>query len=149
MRRLTAAGDTIVEVLIAMAVVSLILGGAFVTTHNSQIGVRNSQEHVEALKLVESQLEQLRDAASPASQIFVLGTSFCMVNDAPTVAGCKQNSASQPGQPDSRYTLKISRACTTGCSTGSAGYLFTITATWPQVTGSGNAQEQMVYRLYK
>src|SRR5487761_1385964 len=81
MRRLTQAGDTIVEVLIAMAVISLVLAGAFLTTRNSQTGVLNSQEHAAALKLIESQLEQLRSVASanpPNLGVFTT-SKFCMV----------------------------------------------------------------------
>jgi prepilin-type N-terminal cleavage/methylation domain-containing protein len=53
-------GDTIVEVLIAIAIISLVLTGAFSTTHASLLATRTSQEHSEALKLLESQIESIR-----------------------------------------------------------------------------------------
>src|ERR1035437_9248982 len=57
---LNSRGDTIVEVLLAMLVISVILGGAFVLSRASLTGVRQSQERGEALKVAESQTEQLR-----------------------------------------------------------------------------------------
>lgn len=153
LKYLNSTGDTIIEVLVCIAVVSTVLGGAFVTTRNSQVGVRNSQEHAEALKLIESQLEQLRGATSTA---ITSSTPFCMYNEAPVSAvimpaavHCTQNSGGQSGQPDSRYYLTVTRCTSIGCGNSIAGsYLFTVTATWPQVNGHGNAQESMVYRLY-
>jgi type II secretory pathway pseudopilin PulG len=152
-KRLSNAGDTIIEVLICIAIVSTILGGAFVTTKQSQTGVRNSQEHSEALKLVESQLEQLRGDTADAT---TSGTPFCMYNEAtysaviaPASAHCTQNSAGQYSQPDSRYYLTITRCNAVGCGNSIPNsYLFTVKASWPEVTGNGNAQETMVYRLY-
>lgn len=152
-KRLNSNGDTIVEVLVCIAVVSAVLGGAFVTTRSSQVGVRNSQEHAEALKLIESQLEQLRGDTSGAT---THSTPFCMYNDtpmsavvAPEDAHCTQNSAGQFGQPDSRYYLTIDRCSSIGCgNTVANSYLFSVKATWPQVDGKGNATESMVYRLY-
>lgn len=149
MRKLTQRGDTIVEVLISIAVVSLILGGAFVTTNRSQTGVRNSQEHGEALKLVGAQLEQLRaDAAKAAPTVFAQAVPFCMYNDAAvsttgaTAADCKQSSAGNPTSTEPIYRLSIDRTSSNG------GYLFTVKADWDQISG-GTAEETMVYRLYQ
>lgn len=147
-RKLAQRGDTIIEVLISIAVVSVILGGAFVTTRRSQEGVRDSQEHAQALKLVESQLEQLRAEATKTGDVFTAGTPFCMYNRAPVStagpsgANCKQNSGGQPSTENPYYSLSITRA------TSNDGFLFTIKAEWDSVTGNGKAQEQMVYRLY-
>jgi prepilin-type N-terminal cleavage/methylation domain-containing protein len=52
-------GDTIVEVLIAVAIIGVILVGAYHISNNSNIAVRDSQEHSQALKLAETQLETL------------------------------------------------------------------------------------------
>jgi type II secretory pathway pseudopilin PulG len=150
---LNNTGDTIIEVLVCIAVVSTILGGAFVTTRQSQVGVRNSQEHAEALKLVESQLEQLR---GDTAQVTTYTTPFCMYNEtpvsaviAPQDADCTQDSGGLAKQSDSRYYLTIARCTAIACGNNIAGsYLFTVTATWTQVTGQGNGQESMVYRLY-
>jgi type II secretory pathway pseudopilin PulG len=148
MSRLTEAGDTIVEVLICIAIVSTILGGAFVTTRNSQVGVRDSQEHAEALKLLESQLEQLRSDAATDGKVKTFGTPFCMYNEQPvsaavppTAADCKQDNTGAPTSAQPVFNLTIDRVGSNG------GYLFTIKAQWASIA-SGQAQESMVYRLY-
>lgn len=155
-RYLNDAGDTIIEVLVCIAVVSTVLGGAFVTIRQSQVGVRNSQEHAEALKLVESQLEQIRGDTTDAINAL---PPFCMYNEAPVSAisppgsspsaDCTQNSSGMAKQPDSRYYLSVTRCDKIACGNYILNsYLFTVTATWPQVTGQGNGTESMVYRLY-
>ena len=54
------AGDTIVEVLIATAVIGMVIAGAFVVSAQNTNNVRNAQEHSEALQLLQAQIEQLR-----------------------------------------------------------------------------------------
>jgi hypothetical protein len=143
--------------LICMAVISLVLGGAYVTSRRSQIAVRDSQEHGEALKLLESQIEQLRSDAANAttsSDIFQSG-QFCMSQQGARVAtgpipaaDCVQESdgSQAPLGFQPAYTLAIQ--CTVGCS-ASLGWLFRAEVTWPSVTGgSGQGDETMYYRLY-
>lgn len=151
MKRLGQRGDTIVEVLICIAVVSLILAGAYVTTQRSSVGVRDSQEHAEALKLVESQLEQVRSNATSTGDVFSSTTPFCMVNVAPVsatqqpnAAKCIEDSAGNATTGEPAYHLSITRSSSINSSS-----LFTITASWDSVTGSGQAKESMVYRLYQ
>lgn len=56
-------GDTIVEVLIAVAVVTSVLAGAFTVSQASTLAVRDSQERGEALQLLQGQVELVRAAA--------------------------------------------------------------------------------------
>lgn len=74
LRSLYDRGDTIVEVLIAIAVVSLVLAAAFTSTRRSASATRTAQEHGEALKLAESQVEQIKVASEKGE---VLPNSFC------------------------------------------------------------------------
>ncbi|HEY1835622.1 MAG TPA: type II secretion system protein [Candidatus Saccharimonadales bacterium] len=163
MRHLAQAGDTIIEVLIAMAIISLVLAGAFLTTRNSQNAVLNSQEHAAGLQLIESQIEQLRSVASADSQSPVFTTSkFCMYQgsqinwtapNTPAAQCVQDNSGSQPpaGSTAVTYTLSIKGCISTGhCGNPIANsYLYTIVAQWYGAGASGKAQEQMVYRLYQ
>lgn len=57
---LNQVGDTMVEVLISMAIVSMILGGAYVTSNKSLIAIRDAQEHVDALKLASAEVELIK-----------------------------------------------------------------------------------------
>jgi prepilin-type N-terminal cleavage/methylation domain-containing protein len=60
MRVLGKRGDTIIEVLIAIAVVGSIMTGAYAVATRSLNGVRVSQERGEALKIAESQIEIIK-----------------------------------------------------------------------------------------
>ena len=66
MKGLSNGGDTIVEVLIAIAVVSAVLGGAFVSANRSLNMSRQSQERGEALKLAEGQVERVKSLGTSA-----------------------------------------------------------------------------------
>lgn len=54
------AGDTIVEVLIAIGIVSLVLAGAYATVQKSTAITQDTQERGVAQKYVEGQIEQMR-----------------------------------------------------------------------------------------
>ena len=54
------AGDTIIEVLIASAVISSVLGSAYVISTRSLRTGQAAQERVEAIKLIEEQIERLK-----------------------------------------------------------------------------------------
>ena len=73
------AGDTIVEVIIAVVIVATVLTGAFLVTSRSTRAVRDSEEHAEALQLLQGQVELLRHAAAtPGSLPAALNTPFCL-----------------------------------------------------------------------
>ncbi len=63
-RKLNQAGDTIVEVLIAVGIVSLVLTTAYATTNRNVRSAQDTQENIYAQKLVEQQAERLRAAGS-------------------------------------------------------------------------------------
>ncbi len=58
------SGDTIVEVIIAIAVIAAVLTGAFVVSSHSITSVRDSEEHSEVLQQLQGQVELLRAAAN-------------------------------------------------------------------------------------
>jgi Tfp pilus assembly protein PilV len=66
MLKLNQKGDTIVEVLISMGVIATVLGAAYgISNRSLRIG-RLSQERVEAVKLLETQLETLKSRVKTA-----------------------------------------------------------------------------------
>lgn len=152
-RSCSQRGDTIVEVLICMLIVSMILGGAYVTTRRSSTGIRSSQEHTEALKLIQSQIEQLRANATQATvgpnpSIFTAAQPFCMFEGKPLEADssgkCRQNSSGIPvpisEQPAYRLTVLYKPE--------GEGTKFTIRADWDSLTGEP-AYETIFYRLHQ
>src|SRR6266511_6049436 len=81
---LNQRGDTVVEVLMCIAVIGLILGGAFVLTNRSLQGPRAAQERLNGIKLVEAQFEQIKSLASSpttAAALFSAPASFCINNN--------------------------------------------------------------------
>jgi type II secretory pathway pseudopilin PulG len=65
-------GDTIVEVLIAIIVLSTVLAGAYgVASRSTKEGIQ-TQEHAQALQIAQGQLETLKSSTAPPSS-----TPFC------------------------------------------------------------------------
>ncbi len=65
-------GDTIIEVLIAMSVLSLVLVTGYSISTRSLNGIRVSQERGEALKIAESQVEMLHALSARAESFEAL-----------------------------------------------------------------------------
>lgn len=53
-----------------MALVSMILGGAYVTSNKSLVSIRDAQEHVDALKLASAEVELIKSITPPSSGTF-------------------------------------------------------------------------------
>lgn len=172
--RLNIVGDTIVEVLIATAIVSLILSGAYATSTRSLKTTRQAEERVEALKYTESQVERLRIASTivgpncSSTDIFCATVAdFCFDN-----TGQKRNFAPLPAPSSSAASDGFTTYPTTpnnGCkySTGGVTYYtwihrddpspltppasrtFTIHARWPSYGSSVNDEVTLSYRMTK
>lgn len=82
-------GDTIIEVLIALSIISAVIGISYASAGRSSNLGQQSQERSEALQLAQSQIELLRTHASSFGlagyNIFdtTAGRSFCMTTVAP------------------------------------------------------------------
>jgi Tfp pilus assembly protein PilV len=138
-------GDTIVEVLIAIAVITSVLGGAFVMTNRSLQNTRTAQERVNAVKLAESQVELLKDVvATNPDSIFGAGTpaSYCITSTgtvlSSTNASCKMDASGTATTAEPAYNLAITRS----------GNTFTVNTSWTSIRGGGNNSVQMKYRAY-
>lgn len=85
---LNQAGDTIVEVLLAVIVVGLAVGLGYGVASRSLKSNRQSQERVEALKKIEGQIERLKKLAATDNGgpggVFQ-ASSYCII-DTPTQA---------------------------------------------------------------
>jgi Tfp pilus assembly protein PilV len=151
-------GDTIVEVLIAITVVSLILAGAYGVATRSARAVLQAQEHSEALQTAQAQLEGLRTyMANPAHPIPSAAAPFCMngssfVDDAATFT-----LASIPDEANNDHLSTYPAACKSGVGnlynssvirTGLGGNTFIVKIRWVSATGHGNDEVKMSYRIY-
>ena len=132
-------GDTIVEVLVAIAVVSLILVGAYVSTRQSLTTVQDTQEHSEALQLAQTQIELLHSKHS-----------------APATGGCfyQDGSGHNPGDPDCTVDAtgakgdKYTVAVTSGTAAGGLT-TYTIQVSWDSLTHSGHDNVTLYYQDYE
>lgn len=139
-------GDTIVEVLIAITIVSLVLGGAYVTSNNSLKANRDAQEHGQAVALLQSEIEQLRslvaNSGGSGGQPFNFAGPFCIDNSEQVVAAnsasCVMNSDGMPTTSQPEYTVSANRN----------GDTFTFTTSWPSIINAQTDQETMYYRIY-
>lgn len=134
-RSLKQSGDTIVEVLIAIAVLSTVLGGAFAASNRSLKTTRQTQERAEALKVVETQLEKLKALTTnpTPSSGFCFAAESIVTSSAPCevlVGGIK-------------YEAAIDRDFLLG---GSEGYI--VRAKWDSITGT-SMQDSVEIRYRK
>lgn len=71
-------GDTIVEVLIAIAIISSVLATSYAIMNSSVKSNQDSQEQASALKVAESQLELLKGWFATGNTLPVGVNNFCM-----------------------------------------------------------------------
>jgi prepilin-type N-terminal cleavage/methylation domain-containing protein len=146
MLQFSERGDTLVEVLIAIAVASLILGGAFVTTNRSLQATRDAQERGNSFKLVESQIERIKNlAASNPDSLFGAGTpaSYCISSAGAVVASsnaaCTVSAAGNATTTEPKFALTVTRS----------GNTFTVRSVWTKVSSNVQNNAEMKYRAYE
>ncbi len=133
-------GDTIVEVLISLAILSLAFAISYATANRALINTQNSQEHATALEYLDSQLEALHyyvDQAqqTPPSNSFYLQPDLInhTVQEVP-------GAGSEPGNGFS-YSISLIRDA-------SNSYTYHATITWPGLGSLGQQSEELSYRVY-
>ncbi len=131
-------GDTIVEVLVAIAVASAVLGTAYAIVNRTTRAQQQTTEHTQALKIAESQLELLKTTAAS-----IPTTSFCFNNTTLTtnLNDCKLAS------PESRYDITITRASAVLSDT--KYNIFIVRVSWSRLGSGGNDEVSLTYKVYK
>lgn len=144
--RLNNYGDTLVEVLMALAVTSLLISSAFTATNRSLVTARRSQERVEGLKAVESQLELLHGAftAVGANTSFCLDASTVVVFAAPPV-NAQADTFAYPANCQIGLGLKFFVSITRASGTD---HTFTARSRWLQAGGGGTNEVVINYTVY-
>ena len=138
-------GDTIVEVLISITIIAVVLAGAYVTTNRSLQNTRSAQERTNALKLTESQIEQIKGAISADATGFfansITNASFCMSGATPVAtsdAACVQDTTGAATSVEPKFNLSITKS----------GNLFVVTNTWSNINGRSTDKLIIPYRVY-
>jgi prepilin-type N-terminal cleavage/methylation domain-containing protein len=158
------SGDTIVEVLISIAILSVILTGAYVTASHSLVAERDAQEHAVASTIAQSEVEDL------ASGYTLSVGDNCFSTNNPANVGsisagtdCSVESNNQGSGPVSATTCASSGApycytivMTSKPLTHSVNYpsgsfavnwiTYTVTVTWPSLNNGATDSVQLFYR---
>lgn len=127
-RDLGQKGDTIIEVMIAVGIVSLVLTAAYAVTNRSVQSSQQAQEQSYGQKLVEQQVELLRAAATKPA----LAGCFDQTGSFQTLlASCKKTNGGAV------YALTVKNI---------SGADYSVQATWETVNG-GNADITVYYKV--
>lgn len=143
--RTNQTGDTIVEVLISIAVITLVLGGAFVVAQKSSNTLESSQEHSTAEGLVQNQIEQIRAIANNEDKLGELKSATSSgSNGTYCLSGLELHKITDQNTPCKQgfYTLTISRSNPVGDPD-----LYTATVQWDELNGGSKGNEDMSYRI--
>lgn len=164
-------GDTIVEVLLALVVLMVIIGGGYSIATRSLRGIRMSQERSEATKIAEGQIEAINQRLSQHPTLSELGSD---PNRGTYIGydGASWNALYGSGYSDSSICIKgdgvgvdsaVGTSCTidglygvsirtgierlnfnpTNLALDKKQLTYTVTVSWERV-GGGNVPEQVV-----
>lgn len=130
-------GETIIEVLISILVISVALAGAFAISNRSQKTVQANQERYQAQILANSQADLLKNYVSSNPRPT---SGFCFKSDnslSTFVADCKNK------DPNSLYTINIT--CGSGTCGGDAYSMYKIVVTWDSLISGGQDNVELWY----
>jgi prepilin-type N-terminal cleavage/methylation domain-containing protein len=140
-------GDTVIEVLIALAIISSVLAGAFFVTNHSSQNVRDTEEHSQAIQLLQGQVEQIRAAATDGASDADIPTYFCYDTSGSLQIATSATDFSQcpndfGGTSGAVYQFLIEKSD----PPSGTSKLFTASVRWDGVRGQTNS-EQLLYKI--
>jgi prepilin-type N-terminal cleavage/methylation domain-containing protein len=148
---LDSRGDTIIEVLIVLAVLSLALAMSYATADRGLRQSRNAEEHSQALGVLTSQVELVRKAVANQTNVFITNQPFCMTANATPVTGFA--SGAGVADPKTDALAGYPAACKNGAfynqsiTYDSTNGTFTFRIHWDGQGDLGRQQELMTYRI--
>jgi prepilin-type N-terminal cleavage/methylation domain-containing protein len=149
---LNQAGDTIIEVLVAIIVLSSVLAGAYGIASRATKENMQTQEHSQALQIAQGQLEALKAQTSPPTSPFCITNSNTIQVWGPTPpaanaqddslgtiypSACQQNLTGGSCDTSLCYYVAIKKADSSNDDN--------VTVRWPGANG-GNDQVSLAYR---
>lgn len=148
LKRLTSQGDTIIEVMVVLAVLGLALSISYATASRSLTQARQAQENTEATTLAQTQIEQLRgnyQVTIDSSNYIYANPYFCLNNGVRTnlIGTDVKDYASYPPAckfHDDRYHVAIKY---------DSPSTFTVTVVWDDLSGNDQSRVTLSYRLPK
>lgn len=139
------AGDTIVEVLVCVALLGAVIGAAYATASRNMLINQASQERLAGMKVAESQLERLRAKASTAPDTVFGLDNFCLAQDgqSATAGGdtgpCRVDASGAYVSQDPSYRIVIQKEPGgefLDANSVQYGQRYTITVSWANVRGT-------------
>jgi prepilin-type N-terminal cleavage/methylation domain-containing protein len=145
-------GDTIIEVLIVLAILGMALGITYATASRSLLSTSGAQENSQATAYLKSQAETLRYLApvqSGSQDIFTPSGAFCIDPDPSSLVTVPVttplNLTSYPAECiQGFYHVSIIRSAPDGNNASD----FILTARWDDIHGDGTDSVTLTYRLY-
>lgn len=142
MKVLKETGDTLVEVLLALAIVGMVLGVAYGAASRSTRVGRLAQERTEALKLAETQIERMKAMTTrvDGGGLFIeppTNSSFCVDSGLVKVA------TSNPACTIGLYNIRNEY------NPVPASRVVRVHVTWEQQGGNSGGTRPEVLMLYK
>jgi type II secretory pathway pseudopilin PulG len=140
--RLRAGGDTIVEVMVVLAILGLTLTLSYATANHSLLAARQAQENSQASQLLQSQLELVRYLA-PSTDFSTFGPSFCINPNPPINTASVVHPVANPTCKPGIYSIAIVYS-----NSAMAPDTFTLTASWSDILGQGTDTVTLIYRVH-
>jgi type II secretory pathway pseudopilin PulG len=153
-------GDTIVEVLLAISILSLILSASYTIANRSSQALRQSVEHSEAHEIAKTQLEALKSylAQNGSALPSANSTPFCMKYDPADTSHAGLQTVTDPSFQATAYDTYPASCQLNGSDSNDSRYkvvilrpdtnTFIATVHWDRAGGNGVDQAEMYYRLY-
>ncbi|HEX4774334.1 MAG TPA: type II secretion system protein [Candidatus Saccharimonadales bacterium] len=164
---LNTFGDTIVEVMIVLAILGLAISISYATANRSLLNARQAQENSEASLYVQSQIEALRYLApvgqvttctpDPTNIYSYCSQSFCVPNLLAASPITPYSTIPAPNctfGSNNLYTVQIydcDHITTDPCDPSLSmvgSNTFVVQATWPDIMGQGDDHVTQAYRVH-
>ncbi len=136
-------GDTIVEVLLAIAVVGIVLTATFVSANRSLRGIQLSKDRSEALTLAKSAVTEIKEDIQKPIPALSAGSNGCLAGNLTITTSTPCPDIGSNGF----FQAKISRGSSGGTPDESNKY--TIMVTWVSATSGTPQQLEIIYRAEK
>ena len=160
MKYLSQAGDTIVEVMFAVAIVGITIASAYGVATLSLRNARQAQERGEALKIAESQIESLRAIAADdnaGNRIFDTNAQIFCINGGEPKVVAKNGVIDQIPDLQSEDFTVYSNDCIDGLyhaaidvtDDGTNLFDYQVTVRWDSLGGDNKNEVKMLYKLFK
>lgn len=140
-------GDTIVEVLFALAVLGAVLGSSYVVVNRNVKTNQSSQERLAAVKIAESQLERLK-VASVTNPAILASNDICLTEtnqvEPSSSNRCRVDAAGSPTSDVLAYRIAITKVTDTATV-----IKYKISVKWLNIRGAGDDTLDYFYEVYR